>query len=71
MNLRGTVEGERGGGEVEEGSVYCQPGSRVDGNSRHSTRRGFPSRQKGVNWCKQIRGKRRGASDKRELLKRT
>jgi hypothetical protein len=40
-DLRGTVEGERGGREGEGGSVYCQPGSGVDGNSHHSTRRGF------------------------------
>jgi hypothetical protein len=42
--LRGTIEGERGGRESEESSVYCRPGTRVDGNSRHSTRRGFPSK---------------------------
>jgi hypothetical protein len=39
-----TVVGERGGGEGEEGSVYCQPGSGVDGHSHHSTRKGFPSK---------------------------
>jgi hypothetical protein len=48
MNLMGTVEGERGGGEGEEGPVYCQPGSRVDGHSHHSTRKGFPSSKMGL-----------------------
>jgi hypothetical protein len=27
--------------EGGEGSVYCQPKTRVDGNSRHNTRKGF------------------------------
>jgi hypothetical protein len=44
VNLRGTVEGERGGREGGGSSVYCQPGSRVDGNSHHSTRKGIPSK---------------------------
>jgi hypothetical protein len=47
MNLRGTVEGEREDGEGEGRTVYCQPGSRVDGNSHHSTRRDFQVSKKG------------------------
>ncbi len=35
-------EGERGMGEW--GSVYSQLGTRVDGNSRHDTKEGFPSK---------------------------
>ncbi len=34
--------GGRGNGVGEVGSVYCQPGSRVDRNSRHGTKEGFP-----------------------------
>jgi hypothetical protein len=30
-------EGGMGNGEGEGGSVYCQPGARVDGNLRHNT----------------------------------
>jgi hypothetical protein len=36
--------GERGNREGEVGSVSCQPGTRVDGNSRHGTKEGFPSK---------------------------
>jgi hypothetical protein len=44
---RGTVG--RGKGEWGCGggwSVYSQPGTRVDGNSRHDTKEGFPSTNK-------------------------
>jgi hypothetical protein len=42
---KGTVgRGKRGDGRVEGGSVYSQPGSRVDVNSRHVTKEGFPSK---------------------------
>ncbi len=44
---RGTIgRGTRGMGEWERGrgSVYSQPGSRVDVNSRHATKEGFSSK---------------------------
>jgi hypothetical protein len=38
-------KGERGmGGGGEGGSVYSQPGSRVDRDLRHDTKEGFPSK---------------------------
>jgi hypothetical protein len=37
-------KGERGMGGGEGGSVYSQPGSRVDRDSRHDTKEGFPSK---------------------------
>jgi hypothetical protein len=69
MNLRGTVKGERGGGEGEEGSVYCQPGSRKDGHSHHSTRKGFPRSKKGLTGVQADDGKKGGLVIKRELLR--
>jgi hypothetical protein len=41
------------GGGWKGGSVYSQPGSRVDVNSLHDTKEGFPSKSKGD--FKQIR----------------
>jgi hypothetical protein len=44
----GTIgEGKKGmgrKGKGERGSVYSQPGIRVDGDSRHVTKEGFPSK---------------------------
>jgi hypothetical protein len=41
----GTVgEGKKGMGRKGGGSVYSQPGIRVDGDSRHDTEEGFPSK---------------------------
>jgi hypothetical protein len=37
---KGTGRKGKGGGE----SVYSQPGIRVDGDSRHVTKEGFPSK---------------------------
>jgi hypothetical protein len=37
---KGEWESGKGGG----GSVYSQPGSRVDVNTRHATMEGFPSK---------------------------
>jgi hypothetical protein len=50
MNLRrGTVgEREKGMGRKGGGSVYSQPGIRVDGNSRHDTEEGFQVSKRGV-----------------------
>jgi hypothetical protein len=46
MHLRrGTVgEGEKGMGRKGGGSVYSQPGIRVDGDSRHDREEEFPSK---------------------------
>jgi hypothetical protein len=46
MNLkRGTIgEGEKGMGRKGMGSVYSQPGIRVDGDLRHDTEEVFPSK---------------------------
>jgi hypothetical protein len=40
----GPLGWERGNGEGEGGSVYCQPGARVDRNSYHNTKKGSPSK---------------------------
>jgi hypothetical protein len=46
MHLKwGTVgEAEKGMGRKGGGSVYSQPGIRVDRDSRHDTEEGFPSK---------------------------
>jgi hypothetical protein len=46
MHLRrGTVgEGEKGMGRKWGGSLYSQPGIRVDRDSRHDTEEGFQSK---------------------------
>ncbi len=45
----GTVgEGEKGTGRKRGGSVYSQPGIRVDGNSRQNTKEGFQVSKRGV-----------------------
>ncbi len=38
--------GRGGKGRGKGGSVYSQPGIRVDGDSRHVTKEGFPSKGK-------------------------
>ncbi len=40
--------GERGNGEGEGGSVYSQPGTRVDGNSCHDTKEDFQVSKGGI-----------------------
>jgi hypothetical protein len=42
------------------GSVYRQPGSRVDEHSHHSTRRGFPSKLKGLTGVQVENGEKGG-----------
>jgi hypothetical protein len=51
MNLKGTVEGERGGGRVRGFSLTP---TRVKSGqaSHHSARRGFPRSRKGKLTCK-------------------
>jgi hypothetical protein len=45
----GTVgKGEKGMGRKGGGSVYSQPGIRVDRNSRHDTEEGFQVSKRGV-----------------------
>jgi hypothetical protein len=65
MHLKwGTVgKGERGWGG-EGGSVYSQPGIRVDGSSRHDTEEGFQVSKRGV------QGLRVGISKQKGIIKR-
>ncbi len=42
------MEGERGRGKVKGGSVYCQPGTRVDRDSHHDTKEGFKVSERGI-----------------------
>jgi hypothetical protein len=61
----GTVgEGEKGMGRRGGGSVYSQPGFRVDGNSRHDTKEGFQVSKRGV------QGIRVGISKQKGIIKR-
>jgi hypothetical protein len=64
MHLRrGTVgEGEKGMGRKGGGSVYSQPGIRVDGNSRHNTEEGFQESKRGVQDIRVGISKQRGLS---------
>jgi hypothetical protein len=66
MHLRrGTVgEGEKGMGRKGRGSVYSQPGIRVDGNSRHDSEEGFQVSNRGV------QGIRIGISKQKGVIKR-
>jgi hypothetical protein len=58
MNLRGTVEGERGGGEGEKGSVYCQPGSRMDGIRTTAQERDFQVSKMGLTVLQADKGRK-------------
>jgi hypothetical protein len=61
---RGTVgEGEKGMGR-KGGSVYSQPGIRVDRNSRHNAEEGFQVSKRGV------QGIRVGISKQKGIVKR-
>jgi hypothetical protein len=44
LNKGNRWKGKGGMGRVRGGSVYYQPGTRVDSNSRHDTKEGFPSK---------------------------
>jgi hypothetical protein len=60
----GTVgEGEKGMGR-KGGSVYSQPGIRVDWNSRHNTEEGFQVSKRGV------QGIRVGISKQKGIIER-
>jgi hypothetical protein len=62
---RGTAgEGEKGMGRKGGGSVYSQPGIRMDGDSRHDTEEGFQVSKRGV------QGIRVGISEQRGTIKR-
>jgi hypothetical protein len=54
----------KGNGEEREGSVYSQPGIRVDGNLRHDTEEGFQVGKRGVP------GIRVGMSEQRGIIQR-
>jgi hypothetical protein len=56
-------EGEKGMGRKGGGSVYSQPGIRVDGNSCHDTEEGFQVSKGGV------QGIRVGVSKQKGILK--
>jgi hypothetical protein len=61
----GTVgEGETGLGTKRGGSIYSQPGIRVDGNSRHDTEEGFQVSKRVV------QGVRVGISKQKGIIKR-
>ncbi len=56
---------EKGNGEERGGgSVYSQPGIRVDGNSRHDTKEGFQVSKRGV------QGLRVGISKQKGIIRR-
>jgi hypothetical protein len=45
LNKANCWKGKGGmGGGGEGGSVYSQPGTRVDRDSRHDTKKGYPSK---------------------------
>jgi hypothetical protein len=50
-------------GRARGGSVYCQPGTRLDGNSCHDPKEGFPSKsEEGFpnKWGRDFRVSKRG-----------
>ncbi len=57
-------KGKREWGGKGGGSVYSQPGIRVDGNSRHDTEEGFQVSKRGV------QGIRIGISKQKGIIKR-
>ncbi len=54
----------KGNGEEKGGSVYSQPGIRVEGNSRHDREEGFQVSKRGV------QGIRVGISEQKWITKR-
>ncbi len=66
MHLRRETvgEGEKRMGRKGGGSVYSQPGIRVDGNSHHNSEEGFQVSKRGV------QGIRVGISKQKGIIKR-